>query len=188
MNNLKVLSHVPHISMNWEEPQTPSLKCFRGLSLQQLNKCEGPIMIISVTEVCVTLNGACAWKYQNNVMCNCFHFLFPPSWHLQYHLLAHSGKFTWFPSQILKTLKPPKWFPVNFSLQSSVSGVLCDLLSCTAGSQLAFRWWQHTSINLTNLVWHAVCNYFPLSSWYFSPAYFQFNLYVGKDSTFKKDR
>lgn len=58
-------------------------------------------------------------------------------------------------------------FPVNFSLHSSVSGALQDLLSCTAGSQHALRWWQHTSINLTNLVQHAVCNYFPLSSWFF---------------------
>lgn len=84
-------------------------------------------------------------------------------------------------------LKPPNWFPVNFSLHSYVSRALQDLLSCTAGSQHAFRWWQHTSINLTNLVQHAICNYFPLSSWIFSPDYFQFNLYVGKDSTFRKD-
>lgn len=52
-----------------EQPQTPSLKCFRGLSLQQLNRCEGPIMIISVMEVCVTLNGACAYSaYSKNVI------------------------------------------------------------------------------------------------------------------------
>ena len=64
-----------------------------------------------------------------------------------------------------------QFFPPLLSAESTARSPQ-DLLSCTAGSQHTSRRWQSTNVNLTNLVQHAVCNYFLLSwCFFFQPIF-----------------